>query len=148
MMIARRLLLAVCMLCVCAGLHSQEQKGQPPQPAPADNPQLPPDQPSLPKIQSPQQIHVEEGATRGSIIKKVLPNYPKEARKNRVQGTVVLQVLISKTGDVADMRVISGDELLVPAAIKAVKQWKYKPYLLKGQPIEVQTRITLNFTLH
>ena len=86
--------------------------------------------------------------TRGSIIKKVQPKYPKDARKNRVQGAVVLQARISKTGDIADLRVISGDELLVPAAIKAVEQWKYRPYLLKGQPIEVQTRITLNFTLH
>jgi TonB family protein len=147
-MIARRLFLALCMLCVSASMYTQEQKDEPPQPAPAAPPQLPPDQPSLPKIQSPQRIRVEEGVTRGSIIKKVLPKYPKEARKNRVQGTVVLQALISKTGDIADLRVINGDDLLVPAAIKAVEQWKYRPYLLKGQPVEVQTRITLNFTLH
>ena len=146
-MIARTLVLAVSMLCVCASMSAQEQKDESPQPA-AVAPQSPPDQPSLPAVQSPQQIRVEEGVTRGSIIKKVQPKYPKDARKNRVQGTVVLQARISKTGDVADLRVISGDELLVPAAIKAVEQWKYRPYLLKGQPIEVQTRITLNFTLH
>jgi TonB family protein len=147
MMIARRLFLSVFMLCVCTSIYAQEQKDEPPQPA-AVAPQPPPNQPSLPAVESPQQIRVEEGVTRGSIIKKVQPKYPKDARKNRVQGTVVLQARISKTGDVADLRVISGDELLVPAAIKAVEQWKYRPYLLKGQPIEVQTRITLNFTLH
>jgi protein TonB len=86
--------------------------------------------------------------TQGSIIKKVQPKYPKEARKNRVQGAVVLQARIGKTGDIEDLQVVSGDDLLVPAAIKAVMQWKYRPYLLKGQPVEVQTRITLNFTLH
>jgi protein TonB len=147
-MIARRIFLAVCLLSVCATTYAQEQKDEPPQPAPAAAPQLPPAQPSVPGIQAPQRIRVANGVTQGLLIKKVQPKYPKEARKQRVQGAVVLQALISKTGDIADLRVVSGDDLLVPAAIKAVEQWKYRPYLLQGKPIEVETQITMNFTLH
>jgi len=58
-----------------------------------------------------------------------------------------MQAVIGKAGDVTDLRVISGDELLVPSAVEAVKQWKYRPYVLQGQPVEVETQITLNFTL-
>lgn len=120
-------------------MYAQDERDQSTPPAP------PP--PSSEQVQQ-LKVHVLQGTEPGFLIKRVQPKYPKEARKNRVQGAVVLQARISKTGDVADLRVISGDELLVPAAIKAVQQWKYKPYTLKGEPIEVQTRITLNFTLH
>jgi protein TonB len=65
----------------------------------------------------------------------------------RIQGRVVLKVVISKTGDVVSLALVSGDPLLAPAAIDAVKQWKYKPYLLNGNPVEVDTQVTVNFTL-
>jgi periplasmic protein TonB len=81
------------------------------------------------------------------LISKIAPEYPKEAHKQHVQGSVVIQALIGKGGDVVDLRVISGNELLVPSAIEAVKQWKYKPYVMQGQPIEVDTQITINYTL-
>jgi len=60
---------------------------------------------------------------------------------------VILQAEISKTGDIQNLRLISGHPMLAPAAIEAVKQWKYKPYLLNGEPVEVETTVQVNFTL-
>jgi len=81
------------------------------------------------------------------IVKKIAPVYPAEARRARIQGTVVLKVEISKSGDVEQIQLVSGHPMLAPAAIDSVKQWKYKPYLLNGDPIDVETRVTVNFTL-
>jgi len=77
------------------------------------------------------------------IKTKVPPIYPAGAGK--IQGAVVLQAIISKTGDVESLKMLSGPPILVAAAIDAVKQWKYKPYLLNGNPIEVETKVTLEF---
>jgi len=90
---------------------------------------------------------VSQGVSTGLIVKKVQPKYPEKARQNWIQGTVVLRALISKEGDIVDLTVVSGDPLLVKAAVKAVKQWKYKPYLLEGKPVEVDTEIRVNFAL-
>jgi len=84
---------------------------------------------------------------QGLILTKVEPQYPKEARKKHVQGSVVLRGVIGKTGDVTELELVSGDQLLVPSAMEAVKQWKYRPYLLQGQPVEVETQWTVNYTL-
>jgi len=84
---------------------------------------------------------------QGLLVKRVQPKYPEEAREDRIQGTVVLHALISKEGDVIGLWAVSGDPLLVKAAIKVVKQWKYKPYLLNGQAVEVYTEVLVNFTL-
>lgn len=81
------------------------------------------------------------------ILNKVQPEYPKEARKKRIQGTVVLRGVISDRGDVTELSIISGDPMLTQAAIDAVKQWKYKPYLLNGNPVEVETQFQVNFVL-
>ena len=90
---------------------------------------------------------MSQGVSTGLIVKKVQPKYPEKARQNWIQGTVVLRALISKEGDIVDLTVVSGDPLLVKAAVKAVKQWKYKPYLLEGKPVEVDTEIRVNFAL-
>jgi len=92
-------------------------------------------------------VRLEQGVTRGLLIKKVNPEYPKKARKERIQGTVVLHAKISAEGNIADLSVVSGDPLLVKSAVKAVKQWKYKPYLREGKPVEVDTEIRVNFAL-
>jgi TonB family protein len=84
---------------------------------------------------------------QGLIVTQVQPKYPEKARKNRIQGPVRLHVVISKEGDVATTDLVDGDPLLAPAAIKAVKQWKYKPYLLNAEPIEVDTQVVVSFTL-
>ena len=81
------------------------------------------------------------------LVKRVRPEYPEKARSNRIQGTVMLRAAISSVGDVIDVSVISGDPLLAKAAIKAAKGWKYKPYVLDGQPVEVETTIQMNFAL-
>jgi protein TonB len=96
---------------------------------------------------SPEYVRVEVGATRGMLIKKVPPKYPKKARKNHIEGTVVLHAKISKEGEIADLSVISGDPMLTQAALDAVKQWKYRPYLLEDKPVAVETEIRVNFQL-
>jgi protein TonB len=65
----------------------------------------------------------------------------------RVEGSVELMATISKTGDITRVKVLSGDSQLSKAATDAVKQWKYKPYLLNGEPVEIQTQVTINFKL-
>jgi TonB family protein len=95
----------------------------------------------------PTRVRVSEGVTAALLIKKVPPEYPQEAHRKRVQGTVYLHVIISKEGDVAEVSVVSGDPMLTDAAIEAARQWKYKPYLLNGHPVEVETQLRLNFVL-
>jgi TonB family protein len=95
----------------------------------------------------PQRVRVSESIVQGLMIKKVAPVYPPLARQARIQGTVVLKVQISKSGDVVNLQLVSGHPMLAPSAIEAVKQWKYKPYLLNGDPVEVETTVTVNFSL-
>jgi protein TonB len=83
----------------------------------------------------------------GNLIRKVQPVYPPLARTARVQGSVVLAALISKEGSIENLRLLQGHPMLVPAALDAVKQWRYKPYILNGEAIEVETQITVNFNL-
>jgi TonB family protein len=95
----------------------------------------------------PQRIRVSEDNMQGLMLKKVNPIYPPLARQARIQGPVILIAVINKSGDVESMQLFSGHPLLAPAAIEAVKQWKYRPYLLNGEPVEVETKIVVNFTL-
>ncbi len=83
----------------------------------------------------------------GFLIRRVQPDYPAPARQVRVQGAVVLAAVISKEGTIENLRVLSGHPMLIPAAMSAVKQWRYRPYILNGDPIEVDTQITVNFYL-
>lgn len=99
------------------------------------------------QVSTPHRVRVSESIVQGLMIKKVAPEYPPLARQARIQGTVVLKVQISKAGDVVSMQLVSGHPMLAPAAIEAVKQWKYMPYLLNGEPVEVETNVTVNFTL-
>ncbi len=96
---------------------------------------------------TPQRIRISQGVTKGMCIHRVDPPYPPLARAARVQGDVVLQAIIDKDGNIKDLQLISGHPMLVPPAIEAVKQWRYKPYLLNGNPVEVETTITVIFTL-
>jgi TonB family protein len=99
------------------------------------------------KAATPQRVRVSQGVLSSLLIRKVLPVYPSTARQARVQGAVVLQAEISKDGAVESLREIRGHPLLIPAAIDAVKQWQYKPYVMNGEPVAVQTTITVDFTL-
>jgi protein TonB len=83
----------------------------------------------------------------GSLLHRVEPEYPEEARQQRIQGAVVLEVRIGRDGSIQDVKLISGQPSLANAAIAAVKQWRFKPRMVQEQPVEMQTRITLNFRL-
>jgi periplasmic protein TonB len=83
----------------------------------------------------------------GNIIYRVQPSYPPIARQARVQGTVELRAIISKAGTIENLIAVSGPPMLVKSAIDAVRQWRYRAYLLNNEPIEVETEITVNFVL-
>lgn len=83
----------------------------------------------------------------GNLIFRVQPTYPPLARQARIQGAVELRAIISKTGTIENLTVVSGHPMLVRSAIEAVRQWRYRPYLLNGEPIEVETDVTVNFLL-
>jgi TonB family protein len=94
-----------------------------------------------------QTLNISQGVSRGLLFKKVQPIYPKSALAMRIEGSVELMATISKTGDISHVEVMNGDSQLTKAATDAVKQWKYKPYLLNGEPVEIQTQVTINFKL-
>ena len=102
---------------------------------------------AIPKVATPQRVRVSQGVSAGNLIKRVQPNSPPLARQARIQGQVVLQAEISKEGTIQNLQLISGHPMLAPAAIEAVKQWRYKPYLLNGEPVAVDTQVVVNFTL-
>jgi TonB family protein len=100
-----------------------------------------------PALGVPQRVRVSQGVESRLVASKVQPAYPDDAKAQRIQGTVELKAIIDKQGNVANLQLISGHPVLAPAAIEAVKQWKYRPYLLNGTPVEVETTVTVNFTL-
>jgi protein TonB len=85
--------------------------------------------------------------SEANLLHKVQPIYPPIARQARVQGAVELRAIISKNGTIENLVVVRGHPMLSAAAIEAVRQWRYRPYLLNGEPIEVETEITVNFLL-
>jgi protein TonB len=102
---------------------------------------------AVPKVATPQRVRVSLGVSQGLLVKRVQPAYPPLARQARIQGTVLLQAEISKDGTIENLRLISGHPMLAPAAIEAVKQWRYRPYMLNGEPVAVETQVQVNFTL-
>ena len=106
-------------------------------------PAMPPSKPD-----APARIKQGGAVTAASLITQTRPNYPPLARQARIQGTVVLHAIIDKEGKVAQLEVVSGHPLLVASAIEAVKQWRYKPTQLNGDPVEVDTTIQVTFTMN
>jgi periplasmic protein TonB len=102
---------------------------------------------AVPKLEPPKRIRISQGVTRGMLIHKVEPAYPKIAVGARITGVVQLKAIIGKDGDIRELQVVSGHPMLVPAAIAAVKQWRYRPFLLNGEPVEVETFVTVTFQL-
>ncbi|MBZ5610944.1 MAG: TonB family protein [Acidobacteriia bacterium] len=94
----------------------------------------------------PRRIRVGGNVQQANLARKVNPVYPPEAKQARIQGTVRMSVIIDKSGTVQEVRLLSGHPLLVGAAMGAVRQWVYKPTLLNGQPVEVETVVDVNFT--
>jgi TonB family protein len=114
------------------------REGQPMPPAPGSVP--PPDA-------QPEIVPISAGVAVGLLDDRVPPVYPIEAKKAGVSGTVVVSAIIGTDGLVKDLRIVSGPDLLRQAAFDAVKAWRYRPYLLNGQPVEVRTQINVIFTL-
>ena len=96
---------------------------------------------------TPQRVRISQGVTRGLLIHRVEPVYPVLAKAARVQGEVLLSAIIDGNGEIQNLQLVSGHPMLVQAAMAAVKQWRYKPYLLNGQPVEVETTINVSFVL-
>ena len=97
--------------------------------------------PALPKLGAP----ISQGTGGGVLLQKVQPVYPPEARRMHVEGSVVIDAIVSVQGEVNDMKLVSGHPLLAPAALDAVRKWRYTPYSLNGKPIPKETRVTVTF---
>ena len=93
-------------------------------------------------------VKISQGVSQGLLIKRVEPQYPRNALATRTQGTVLIEATVDKEGRVVNPKVLSGPFMLAPAALEAVRQWRYKPYYLNGEPVEIQTQITINFKTH
>ncbi|HEX3570589.1 MAG TPA: TonB family protein [Acidobacteriaceae bacterium] len=119
--------------------NSAEANGAPP-PPPPQQPGVAPPAPNGP-------IRVSSSIAQNQVLKQVQPMYPPDARAAGIQGTVMLKAVISKDGSVGKLTVVSGPKELMQSAIEAVSQWKYKPYLLNGQPVDVETTINVNYSL-
>jgi protein TonB len=106
-------------------------------------------QPVVPLVRPPSVVHPLKLShmSEGDLIRKIVPTYPPPARIARIQGHVVLQAMIGRQGDIENLRVLSGHPMLVSAAVEAVRQWRYRPYILNNEPVEVETQITVNFSL-
>jgi TonB family protein len=136
------LVLAVCSIC-CAQ-QAQEMPANPTSPAPA----LKPGESSCRSHAAVGNVVTGDSKiSQGLLIHKVAPSYPKAARKAHIQGTVLLCAYISEEGEVKDLEVVSGPPELIPSALGAVRQWRYKPYLADGKPAAVETEIRVNYTL-
>ena len=96
---------------------------------------------------TPQRIRISQGVTKGQLIEKTEAKYPPLALQTRTQGVVVLKAIIAKTGEIQNLELVSGHPMLVPAAIEAVKKWRYRPFLLNGVPVEVETQVTVTFQI-
>jgi protein TonB len=92
-------------------------------------------------------VELAPGEVEGSLLHSAEPEYPEAARLRRIQGPVVLEVRIGRDGAIQNVKWVSGPQLLANAALAAVKQWQFRPHLVQGQPVEMQTKVTLNFRL-
>lgn len=105
----------------------------------------PPAQPVRPPQERP--VWKEQAVQEALLVNRVVPVYPELARQMRIEGTVRLQAVIGRDGTVQSLVVLSGHPMLVKAAVAAVREWRYRPTLLRGEPVEVETFITVIFTL-
>ncbi len=124
--------LAICGTALALGMHVN--------PATASETATPP--------KTPKQLSVPAAVMSGNLTNKAVPIYPPAAKKAKIQGTVVLGVVIGKDGNIKSLRVLSGPSELQQSALDAVRQWTYKPYLLNGDPIEVETTVNIVYSLN
>jgi TonB family protein len=98
-----------------------------------------------PAAELPQRVRVSSAVSQGLILSRVSPKYPSEAKAKHIHAVIVLAAVIGKDGTITDLKLVSGPPELAGAAIDAVRQWRYRPYLLMGRPVEVQATINVNF---
>jgi TonB family protein len=130
------LLIAVLVSSLC--LHSQEPPGATAADHPCDQFKI---EPNHSRLQLP------EEQTNQLLIHKVEVKYPGVAKAAHISGTVILQATISKTGEISNVHALCGPKILQEACLKAVRKWKYRPYLLNGEPVELETTITSVFRI-
>jgi protein TonB len=94
---------------------------------------------------APHVVAISAGVADGMIVRKTAPVYPKFAQEAHITGKVTLKATITKQGTIEGVQVLSGPKILAPAAVEAVKTWKYKPYMLDNQPVSVETNISIVF---
>jgi protein TonB len=99
------------------------------------------------KVMAPKQVSISAGVAAGLALHETVPSYPAIAKAARVSGTVVLHAIISKAGTVQNVRVVSGPSMLQQSALDAVKSWRYKPYMLNNEPVDVETTVNVVFAL-
>jgi TonB family protein len=92
-------------------------------------------------------IRIGGNVAQANILSRVTPVYPAEAKQNRIQGTVTLEITIDKEGHVSALSVVAGPTELIQSATDAVQQWVYRPTLLNGEPVNVLTTVDVNYTL-
>jgi len=92
-------------------------------------------------------VNISADVANGLVIEKTMPLYPPIAKAARVSGTVVMQATISQLGTVTSLQVISGPAMLQQAALDAVKTWRYRPYLINNEPVDVETTVNVTFSL-
>lgn len=94
-----------------------------------------------------QRVRVSPQVAAKLLKKRVPAEYPQDAKDKQIEGSVILKVIVDKQGNVSDAELLSGEPALAPAAIEAVKQWKYRPFVLNGDPVTMETQVTVNFSL-
>jgi len=104
-------------------------------------------QPRVVRQEAKLPVRLPSALAAGLLIRKVVPQYPALAKAARAEGTVVLSATIAKDGTIANLRVVSGPAMLQEAALESVSQWRYRPYLLNGEPVAVETTVSVVFTL-
>jgi periplasmic protein TonB len=93
----------------------------------------------------PTRLRISSGVAEGLKTHDVQPKYPQEARERGIEGDVLLQATIDTKGNIINLRAVQGDTILIAASMDAVKKWRYRPYKLNGEPVEVETTIKIQF---
>ena len=127
------------------GFAYQDQSASPsptPTPSPTASPSPSPNGPPGPGTK---RVRISSGVAEGLIRHKVDPVYPQKARENHITGDVLLKAVIDRQGNITNIELVRGDPILAESAIKAVKQWKYRPYILNGEAIEAETTVKIQY---
>jgi protein TonB len=126
------------------GFAGQDQSASP-SPTPTPSPTATPSPSPNAFVPGTKRIRISSGVAESLIRHKVNPVYPWDARVNHITGDVLIRIVIDRQGNVSNMTVIRGDPILIESAIKAIKQWKYRPYILNGEAIEAESVIKIQY---